>query len=536
MEINCLVDVSDLKVAMTWGLNRHEKDYSCDSSRCAWLDICLRCRASLAIAVQLVGFATKTFGIKMLENHVLVHLRISKSVCLAGLLSLIGFSAQAQGTIFCPATINGAPGFQLVNGLCTDGNTGAFSTAALSSQALGDIQQSMTQQTTTAALDAISARRKEETERCPEGFERSNDGTCKRIVVSEPAPRVSSSQRRKTAAPMMPVKAPPVVVDQGWRWGVWAHGFGDYERRTESGSSSVSVNGVGGGQVIATDLIQKATTGGVIGGVDATFRNLLAGNDGLIVGILAGYVSTDISLSGTTTPAGPPPNGANVLPTGSSTGKIRVSGPSVGGYYTYFNGGFSNDTTLKADFLAINESFSEILAFTGTGPNNVTPQFNSGAGSANVTNFVAAQNFQYRFPISAGLWFEPTAGYRYVNSHYDAGGAALGLQDGYDWRVQGGGRLGIESFWNAVHVTTTITGLAYSDVKIVGGPITGGATTGSFAGGTVLPSDEGKVRGLGIFLANFDYGRGFSTFVQADVRGGSGLFGAGGRVGARMQF
>jgi len=47
MEINCLVDVSDLKVAMTWGLNRHEKDYSCDSSRCAWLGICLRCRAGL---------------------------------------------------------------------------------------------------------------------------------------------------------------------------------------------------------------------------------------------------------------------------------------------------------------------------------------------------------------------------------------------------------------------------------------------------------------------------------------------------------
>jgi hypothetical protein len=536
MEINCLVDVSDLKVAMTWGLNRHEKDYSCDSSRCAWLDICLRCRASLAIAVQPVRFATKTFGIKMLENHVLVHLRISKSVCLAALLSLIGFSAQAQGTIFCPATINGAPGFQLVNGLCTDGNTGAFSTAALSSQALGDIQQSMTQQTTTAALDAISARRKEETERCPEGFERSNDGTCKRIVVSEPSPRISSSrpaaQRQKAPAPMMPVKALPIVVDQGWRWGVWAHGFGDYERRTESGSSSISVNGVGSGQGIVTDLTQKATTGGVIGGVDATFRNLLAGSDGLIVGILAGYVSTDISLSGTTTPS--PPN-ATALPTGSSNGKIRVSGPSVGGYYTYFNGSFSNDTTLKADFLSINESFSEVLAFTGAGPGG-TPQFNSGAGSANVTNFVAAQNFQYRFPISAGLWFEPTAGYRYVNSHYDAGGAALGLQDGYDWRVQGGGRLGIESFWNAVHVTTTITGLAYSDVKIVGGPITGGATTGSFAGGTVLPSDQGKVRGEGIFLANFDYGRGFSTFVQADVRGGSGLFGAGGRVGARMQF
>jgi hypothetical protein len=153
-----------------------------------------------------------------------------------------------------------------------------------------------------------------------------------------------------------------------------------------------------------------------------------------------------------------------------------------------------------------------------------------------VTNFVAAQNFQYRFPISATLWFEPTVGYRYTNSNYDSGAAALGLQDGYDWRVQGGARFGIESFWNAVHVTTTITGLAYSDVSIVGGPIVGGATGASFAGGTVLPSDQGKVRGDGIFSANFDYGQGLSTFVQAEVYGGQGLFGAGGRVGARMQF
>ena len=45
----------------------------------------------------------------------------------------------------------------------------------------------------------------------------------------------------------------------------------------------------------------------------------------------------------------------------------------------------------------------------------------------------------------------------------------------------------------------------------------------------------GKVRGEGIFLTNFDFGRGFSTFVQAEVRGGSGLFGAGGRIGARLQ-
>ena len=480
-----------------------------------------------------------------------------KSVFFGSIVSLAAVSAQAQ-TIFCPSTIPGVntgTGFALAAGLCTNGNTGAVSAAALSSQALGDIQQSVTQQTTTATLDAISARRKEETERCPEGFERSNDPerTCRRIAVAEPAPRVSSAPSRPSSsrpAPRpvaMPVKAPPVIaVDPGYRFGVWAHAFGDYERRTDSAANALGVTIAGGViqtpggvvttgpntvvQPIAVDLTQKATTWGVIGGGDVTFRNLLAGNDGLIVGILAGYVSTDISLNATTRPTTPPPAGIPAIATGTSSGKIRVSGPSVGGYYTYFNGPFSTDTTLKADFLSINESFTELLAFNaGFGTGLIT-----GAGSANVTNFVAASNYQYRFPISAALWVEPTVGYRYTNSRYDSGAAALGLQDGYDWRVQGGARLGIESFWNNIYVTTTITGLAYSDVKIVGGPITSGAG-GSFAG-TTIPSDQGKVRGEGIFLTNFDYGRGFSTFVQGEVRGGSGLFGAGGRIGARLQL
>jgi len=470
-----------------------------------------------------------------------------KSVFLGSIISLAAVSVQAQ-TIFCPSTINGTGGFALAGGLCTNGNTGAVSAAALSSQALGDIQQSVTQQTTTATLDAISARRKEETERCPEGFERSNDPdrTCRRIAVAQPAPSVSTSRPspsrpapRVASRPLvMPVKAPPLIaVDPGYRFGVWAHAFGDYERRTETAATTLSA--VGGGalglggagtapQPLAVDLTQKATTWGVVGGGDVTFRNLLAGNDGLIVGLLAGYVSTDISLSGTSRPVGAIADAT--VGTGTSSSKIRVAGPSVGGYYTYFNGPFSTDTTVKADFLSINESFTETLPFN----NNFGLAVVTGAGSANVTNFVAASNYQYRFPMSATVWIEPTVGYRYTNSSYDSGAAALGLQDGYDWRVQGGARLGVESFWNSIHVTTTITGLAYSDVKIVGGPITSGA--GGAFNGTVLPSDQGKVRGEGLFTSNFDFGRGFSTFVQGEVRGGSGLFGAGGRIGARLQL
>src|SRR5690242_2696794 len=114
---------------------------------------------------------------------------LAKFTLIVSFFSFVPFAASAQNTIFCPATIGGVGGFNLNTGLCTNGNTGAFSTAALSSQALGDIQQSVTQQTTTATLDAVSARRKEEVERCPEGFERSSDGTCRRVVVAEPAPR-----------------------------------------------------------------------------------------------------------------------------------------------------------------------------------------------------------------------------------------------------------------------------------------------------------------------------------------------------------
>ena len=118
------------------------------------------------------------------------------SVFLGSIVSLAAVSVQAQ-TIFCPSTNGAGTNFSLQGGLCTNGNTGAVSAAALSSQALGDIQQSVTQQTTTATLDAISARRKEEAERCPEGFERSNDPerTCRRIAVATPAPSVSSPRR-----------------------------------------------------------------------------------------------------------------------------------------------------------------------------------------------------------------------------------------------------------------------------------------------------------------------------------------------------
>ena len=113
-------------------------------------------------------------------------------------------------------------------------------------------------------------------------------------------------------------------------------------------------------------------------------------------------------------------------------------------------------------------------------------------------------NVNYRFPLYSGLWVEPTAGFLYTYSLYDNAAAALGLSDGYVLRLQGGSRIGADLFWNGVLVQPVITALVYDDVKVVGGPIFNGA----FVGGPLIGSDEGKLRGEGIFAVNFDYGNG----------------------------
>jgi hypothetical protein len=213
---------------------------------------------------------------------------------------------------------------------------------------------------------------------------------------------------------------------------------------------------------------------------------------------------------------------------------IRLSGPSVGTYATYFTGPFSTDLIFKVDFLSINENFSELFNFfTSSGGGLISnPIAFSGIAAANVNDLSVIGNFNYRFPVYNWMWIEPTVGFNYTYSLYDAAAASLGLADGYVLRAQGGARLGLDFLWMGIHITPTVTGLAYDDVKIVGGPILNGA----FIGGQLLPSDEGKIRGEGIFAMNFDYGNGLSSYAQGIIYGGEDLIGVGGKLGVRYQW
>jgi hypothetical protein len=382
---------------------------------------------------------------------------------------------------------------------------------------MSEISQSSTQQSNTVTSQGIAERRNQEAERCPAGYERVN-GSCRQSTSAIP-PQTSIGYGAE------PIYMTKPIVDAGVHPAVWMQGFGDYEKQTLAFvASRPSVEPGGGSTPMNTTIGSKTTTWGIMSGADLTFRSISAGEGILIAGVLAGYSESDASLNAsgiTTNPA--------TARNGFSATHSHLSGPSAGAYATYFSGPFSSDLTFKVDFLRVNENFSEMFIF-----NNMTdtPLAFAGASSARVNNLSTIGNFYYKFPIYGGMWIEPTIGFDYIYSLYDAAAASLGLSNGYVLRLQSGARLGSDFFWNGAHVTTTITALAYDDVKVVGGPIVNGA----FVGGTLPLADEGKIRGEGIFAMNFDYGNGFAPFVQGVVFGGEDLIGAGGKVGIRYQW
>jgi hypothetical protein len=511
----------------------------------------------------------------------------------AGLLTatLCDRPAQAQ-TIFCPSAIPSQSGIALNNGTCTNGVTGAFSNAALASEALSDLSESTTQQASATVGTAIGLRRQAELERCPEGFERVN-GACRRIAAAAPpepppppaapapatlveaappsaapgqaaptraAPSATARRARTAAAPdggttepvarprpaaprvaARPVpfyKAPPLPIEPAVRYATWVQGYGDYERRTGTSTTSIICctnlpGGTGLPNPLALSGQSQATMGGVLGGADATFRNLWFTNDGVILGALTGYLSSDVRLTTTSTAS------TGNVPNGASTLNAHLEGPSAGAYVTYFNERFSADAMFRADFLNLSESFIDTLGYTanvnGTGTllagTNIQSPF-SGSGSTKLNNYTTTGNLNYRIPLSTISWIEPTAGVQFTQSDYDSSAAALGLNNGHLVKVQGGARYGIETLWGNSILTTTLTGLAYDDVVVTGGFIQNVA----FGNNALIINDQGLLRGQGILAFNLAINNGVSLFAQGDVRGGQDLFGAGGKGGIRVTW
>jgi hypothetical protein len=500
--------------------------------------------------------------------------------CATGLL-VLGHPAEVRAqTAFCPS------GTTLQSGLCTNAPdqlnpTGAFSGAALASQALSELSETTTQESVGKALKSIATRRDEEEQRCAEGFSRV-DGTCRRnpLPVSEVAASgiptglpeegalkktkktraVAVSHERAIApTPRIVRLVPPspplfagVPVEPAVRFAGWTQIYGDYEKRSAAEAISVTAGNFGcqiGANCNSSFLLPvsvQSHTGtiGFLVGADLTSRGLFSGNDGLITGVITGYVSSNLILNSSSGPSTPDFTETSRMGVGSARVNANFAGPTAGAYATYFNGGFSTDLTLKVDALTLKETFNDLLSFTNPACNQPPGPFFvcapptsvpfSGGGSVSLLNGTIAGNLNYRFDLYPNFWVEPTTGAQYTNSSYGSNAFQLGLKDGNLVMVQGGARFGTTTVINnRVLMTTTLTGLAYDDVLVAGGFIPAAAVAGQ---NLLVQQDQGKVRGRGILALNFDCGQGITSFVQGEVRGGSGVFGAGGKAGVRYQW
>ena len=451
---------------------------------------------------------------------------LAVSLGITGLFA-IGCPAEVRAqTIFCPATFSGSP-VALVNGSCTDRVDGAFSGAAVASQALSELSQTTTQVTTKELGKAIVERREQERER-----------------MRRPVPPARAVPREKPKPAAVVRKEPPpppalLPIEPAVRFGTWTQVYGDYQERDASGPSALTccIGGPLPQPTLAVNIQSRASTVGFVAGADLSSGALFSASDGFIAGVTAGYTWSELKLNTSATSIDQP-----LVGTGVSRLRATVSGPTAGLYGTYFNAGFSSDVAVKFDFLTVDETFNDLLATTGayTGLLANTglgvPPFIpfAGAGSVSLLNSTIVGNLNYRFDLYPNFWIEPTVGVAYTNSSYGSGAAELGLADGNLVRVQGGARFGTSTLIsNRVLMTTMLTGLAYNDVLVQGGFI----PVGAFQGNNLLvQADEGLMRGQGILVLNFDFGDGTSSFVQGDIYGGAHLFGGGGRAGIRYQW
>jgi hypothetical protein len=286
----------------------------------------------------------------------------------------------------------------------------------------------------------------------------------------------SSDKSAGAAANQIFLKAQPKPATPSG-WAAWRQAFGDYETRS--------------GSFDGASIARNTSTGGGIAGLDKTFTGLTSASDALVVGIFAnGIVSNTIYAAGS---------------------NARVVGSSVGAFVTYINGGFSTDLTYKVDFLNVNSTADGVSSLFG------------------LTNYTTAFNLNKKIEMPGNWWIEPTAGFSDTATQWNSAAAALGLTNGDDWRVRGGARFGWSGGYNNIPMEFTVGAYAYDDVSITGGTL-------AFVVTPLVPTDQGLVFGQLVSKASFDWGKGLSSYVEAEIRGRSDIFGAAGRVGARYQW
>jgi Autotransporter beta-domain len=433
--------------------------------------------------------------------------------------------AHAQNAL-CPTSFAGQAGILFQGSSCTNSVTGAYSNSALASESLSQFTQSSSDDTTKATMGAISDRRKAEAQPCPEGLIRINGACAPSTTASRFAPEdppnsawTSMPTTMLSIGPTMPLVTKAPAFEPTARVAVWTQAYGEYQRL--NGQSP----GLGEFSVLGLNAKSASWAGGLLGGADATFRNVASAGDGLIVGALAGYESSQVSVSTASISSN------SSTPNGSSTMKAQLSGPVTGLYASYFNGRFSADLAFQVEFYDLNLSFNDLLGFQANPGANfpATSVPFSGSGSTWLNIYTASGNVNYEIPIDKISWVEPTVGLAYAILSYGPGADQFALADGSVTRLQAGARFGVEGAWDGMRMTTIVTGLLWDNVSVAGGVFANAANP-------LILADQGKLRAEGIVALNFYQPNGVSYLLLVDVQGGEGLFAVGAKAGVRAAW
>ena len=219
-------------------------------------------------------------------RHIILRFpNLAVSLGIAGLFA-IGYPADVRAqTIFCPTFFSGSSGSSgspvaLLNGSCTDRVDGAFSGAALASQALTELSQTTTETTTKEVGKAIVERREQERERMRRSVRPAR-------AVPPEKPKPAAVERPKPAAvtpkePLLPLPIEPAV-----RFATWTQVFGDYQKRDAAGPSALTccIGGPLPQPNLALNIDSRTSTVGFVAGADLTTQGLFSG---FIAGVTAG--------------------------------------------------------------------------------------------------------------------------------------------------------------------------------------------------------------------------------------------------------
>lgn len=314
------------------------------------------------------------------------------------------------------------------------------------------------------------------------------------IVVAPPAQPIARPDLERPSA------AKDVTIAPGLMFGLWVNGYLGYEQHKNLSPTS-DINPT-----------RKTTAGGGVAGIDLTYFRNDDRSQGIQWGVFAGYHEAENRFSNIDA-------SVDLRPT------QRINGPTAGTYLSYFDRGFSIDLAFKVDFFDFDGGYTALLE------NDSVSATNPKVNSVSETTYTLAANVAQRIPFGTQSWIEPTAGLIYARTEYERLAAAFSLADGSVWRVQGGVRLGRYDYFDNARLTTTVTGLLYSDVDISGLVLQDDTLPPGFS-----MVDEGKLRALGVLKTELSYSNGVSGFAEIGVYGGEDVWGVGGKLGTRYQW